>query len=97
MPVSDLYDRYYIRGNKKQMDLSIIQKISELNSEGRSTDEIRQELRTGGASPESIEQALREAGVQVGPSVQQAAPQASAEVHHEKIIQPSPGFDPNAK
>jgi hypothetical protein len=79
------------------MDLSIIQKVSELSSEGRSADEIRQELRTGGSSPETIEQALREAGVQVGPTVQQAPAAGPSVMHHEKIIQPEPGFDPNAK
>jgi hypothetical protein len=79
------------------MDLSIIQKVSELASEGRNAVEIKQELQAGGVAPETADQALKEAGVSVGPSTQQAAHAVPAVMHHEKVIQPSPGFDPNAK
>jgi hypothetical protein len=86
------------RENKKfKMDLQIIQKVSELSSEGRSTDDIKQELKAGGVAPETIEQALKEAGVSVGTTTEQPASAAPTTMHHEKIIQPSPGFDPNAK
>jgi|GEM_PF-4944519 len=84
------------------MDLSIIQKVSELSSEGRSADEIKQELLTGGVAPEQIDQAIVEAGVNLSqpPSQVQAptgtsAPLTALKEHHEKIIQPSAGFDPN--
>jgi hypothetical protein len=79
------------------MDLSIIQKISEMSSEGRSPDDIKQELKAGGVAPETIDQALQEAGISVGPTTQKPASAAPAAMHHEKIIHPSPGFDPNAK
>jgi hypothetical protein len=51
----------------------------------------------GGVAPETIDQALQEAGISVGPTTQKPASAAPAAMHHEKIIQPSPGFDPNAK
>jgi hypothetical protein len=78
------------------MDLQILQKVSELASEGRNADEIRQELHVDGVAPETAEQALKEAGIALTPA-QQSAPAGSAVMHHEKIIQPSPGFDPKAK
>lgn len=79
------------------MDLSIIQKVSELASEGRNAEQIKQELQAGGVAPETADLALKEAGVTVGPSVKQTAPVVSATMHHEKVIQPTPGFDPDAK
>jgi hypothetical protein len=82
---------------KTKMDLSIIQKVSELSSEGRNATEIKQELQAGGMSPELTDQALREAGVSVGPSLQQPAPASSSIMHHQKVIQPEAGFDLNAK
>jgi hypothetical protein len=92
------------KGRQKQMDLSILQKVSEMASEGRSAAEIKQELRVGGVSPEQAEQAIKEAGVQLTQPPSQAqtqtgtsAPLTALTQHHEKVIQPSPGFDPNAK
>jgi hypothetical protein len=86
------------------MDLSILQKVSEMASEGRSATEIKQELKVGGVSPEQADQAIKEAGVQFTqpPSQTQVPTGSSAPLtglieHHEKIIQPTPGFDPNAK
>jgi SOS response regulatory protein OraA/RecX len=84
------------------MDLSILQKVNEMSSEGRSAVEIKQELQAGGIAPEAADQALKEAGVQMPPSQVQAptgssAPLTALKEHHEKIIQPSPGFDPTAK
>jgi hypothetical protein len=79
------------------MDLSIIQKVSQLASEGRSSAAIKQELQAGGVAPENIDLALKEAGISVGPTTQEATPAAPAAMHHERVIQPSPGFDPNAK
>jgi hypothetical protein len=86
------------------MDLSILQKVSEMASEGRSASEIKQELQIGGVAPEQADQALKEAGVALTQPPSQAevqtgtsAPLTKLTVHREKIIQPSPGFDPNAK
>jgi hypothetical protein len=86
------------------MDLSILQKVSEMASEGRSAAEIKQELQTGGIAPEQADMALKEAGVELTqpPSQTQAPTGSSAPLtgltqHREKIIQPSPGFDPNAR
>jgi hypothetical protein len=86
------------------MDLTLIQKVSELASEGRGAAEIKKELLTGGLSPEQIDQAIKEAGVQLTQPPSQAdaptgtnSPLTSLNEHHEKVIQPSPGFDPNAK
>jgi hypothetical protein len=86
------------------MDLSLIQKVSELASEGRGAAEIKKELLTGGLSPEQVDQAIKEAGVQLTQPPSQAetptastSPSTSVNQHHEKVIQPTPGFDPNAK
>jgi hypothetical protein len=86
------------------MDLSILQKVSEMASEGRSAVEIKQELQTGGISPEQADQALKEAGVNLSQPPSQAqvqtgstAPLTGLTVHREKVIQPEAGFDPNAK
>jgi hypothetical protein len=81
------------------MDLSLIQKVSELASEGRSAIEIKQELQAGGIAPETADQALKEAGVALSQTPAQSSQSAPAplSVHREKIIQPSPGFNPNAK
>jgi hypothetical protein len=94
-----MYCYTYEKGKIKtiHMDLSIIQKVSELSSEGRSADDIRQELKTGGVAPESIELALKEAGVALTQTPAQTSSSGPAVMHHEKIIQPSPGFDPDTK
>jgi SOS response regulatory protein OraA/RecX len=75
------------------MDLSILQKVNEMISEGRSTDEIRQILLKEGVSPENISEALRETSTSdtAGSAPTQPVPLSQ---HREKIIQPSPGFDP---
>jgi orotate phosphoribosyltransferase-like protein len=85
------------RRENKNMDLSLIQKVSELASEGRSAAEIKQELQVGGVAPETADQALREAGVVVGSQTAAQPANSPLTVHHEKTIQPSPGFDPNAQ
>jgi hypothetical protein len=95
-----MYCYIYEKGKIKtiHMDLSIIQKVSELSSEGRSADDIRQELKTGGVAPESIELALKEAGVALTQTpAQSSSTSGPAVMHHEKVIQPSSGFDPNSK
>jgi hypothetical protein len=78
------------------MDLSILQKVNEMSSEGRSATEIKQELQAGGIAPEAADQALKEAGVSVGQNSGQL-PTSPRAMHHEKVIQPEAGFDPNAK
>jgi SOS response regulatory protein OraA/RecX len=79
------------------MDLSILQKVNELVEQGKSTEDIRHELQTSGISPETAEQALKEAGSnQTNQQPTQAAP-TPLMPHHEKVIQPTPGFDPNDK
>jgi hypothetical protein len=80
----------------KTMDLSILQKVNELVEQGRSTEDIRHELQAGGIAPEAVEEALKEAGNQSNQQPTQAAPTPLMN-HHEKVIQPTPGFDPNAK
>jgi hypothetical protein len=79
------------------MDLSILQKVSEMASEGRSAVEIKQELQAGGVAPEQADQALKESGVTIEASAKQGEQPAPAPMHHEKVIQPEAGFDPNAK
>lgn len=78
------------------MDLSILQKVNELVEQGRSTEDIKHELQAGGISPEAINEALAETGAQ---QTSQQSPQAAMPLaeHHEKVIMPEPGFDPNAK
>lgn len=92
------------------MDLSILQKVSELMEEGRSTDDIKHELQMSGVSPENVTAAINEvvttkaAEGESPASTQGQAPSQTpdavstpAMAHHEKVIQPEPGFDPNAK
>jgi hypothetical protein len=86
------------------MDLSIIEKVSSMASEGRSAAEIKQELQVGGIAPEQADQAILEAGIKLTQPPSQAQTQTGADaplntltVHREKVIQPSPGFDPKAK
>lgn len=78
------------------MDLSILQKVNELKEQGRSADDIRHELQAGGVAPEAVTQALAETGVQNSQQPEQAAPAAPLTQHREKVIQPTPGFDPHA-
>jgi SOS response regulatory protein OraA/RecX len=84
------------RKEKQKMDLSVLQKVNELKEQGRSAEDIKQELRMSGISPENIIEALQEVGVSTNQQSAKA-PTASPPMHREKIIQPSPGFDPNAK
>jgi EAL domain-containing protein (putative c-di-GMP-specific phosphodiesterase class I) len=85
------------KGKTKTMDLSIMQKVNELVEQGRSTDDIRHELQASGIAPETVTQALTEAGTnQTNQQPVQEAP-TPLMPHHEKVIQPTPGFDPNAK
>jgi len=81
------------------MDLSIIEKVSEMASEGKSAVEIKQELEVGGIAPETADQAIKEAGVALSQTPTQNEQSAPAPLvqHHEKVIKPTPGFDPNAK
>jgi hypothetical protein len=95
---------YLEKRKNKNMDLSLIQKVSELASEGRGAAEIKKELLTGGIAPDQVDQAIKEAGVQLTQPPSQAevqtgtsAPLTAHVQHHEKVIQPSAGFDPNAK
>jgi hypothetical protein len=104
LQLPDIMLMYLEKRKNKNMDLSLIQKVSELASEGRGAAEIKKEMLTGGLSPEQIDQALKEAGVQLTQPPSQAevptgtsSPLSSLNQHHEKVIQPSPGFDPNAK
>jgi hypothetical protein len=79
------------------MDLSILQKVNELVEQGRSADDIKHELQAGGISPETADQAIKEAGSnQTNQQPTQASP-TPLMAHREKVIQPSPGFDPNDK
>jgi SOS response regulatory protein OraA/RecX len=78
------------------MDLSILQKVNDMTSEGRSAEEIKQTLLKEGIPPESITEALKETN-SVSASDSSPRQQYSTVQHHEKIIQPSPGFDPNIK
>jgi hypothetical protein len=75
------------------MDLSILQKVNEMISEGRHVDEIRQTLLKEGVSPENINEALKETNSSdtAGSAPIQPVPLSQ---HREKVIQPSPGFDP---
>lgn len=77
------------------MDLSILQKVTELKDQGIGMQEIAHQLEREGISPDIISQAINEVGVTNG----QALPHSEnpPSVHREKIIQPEPGFDPNAK
>lgn len=77
------------------MDLSILQKVNELVEQGRNADDIKHELQAGGISPETIDAALAESGVSANQQASQPTVPLSA--HHEKVIQPEPGFDPHAK
>jgi hypothetical protein len=80
------------------VDLSILQKVSEMVSEGKDATEIKQELQVSGVAPETADQALKEAGVALSQTPAQVPQTAApAVMHHEKVIQPTPGFDPNAK
>jgi hypothetical protein len=79
------------------MDLSLLQKVNELAQEGRSAAEIKLELQTSGIAPETIDEALKEAGPKQEQNAQPAAPAAPLTPHREKIIMPTPGFDPNDK
>jgi hypothetical protein len=86
------------------MDLSIIEKVSAMASEGRSAAEIKQELQVGGIAPEQADQAIVEAGIKLTQPPSQAQAQTGISTpltglaeHHEKVIQPTLGFDPNAK
>jgi hypothetical protein len=74
------------------MDLSILQKVNEMISEGRSLDEVRQTLMREGISPENINEALKETNAA---DITGTPPSQPLSQHHEKIIQPSPGFDPS--
>jgi SOS response regulatory protein OraA/RecX len=76
------------------MDLSILQKVNEMVGEGRSVDEIRQTLLREGIPPENISEALRETNTADTSGSAPAQPVPLTE-HHEKVIQPSPGFDPS--
>ena len=76
------------------MDLSILQKISEMLQQGLSVGEIKEQLRAGGLAPESVNEALVEAGA---PAVAEQQPQEQMFLnHHEKVIMPEPGFNPDA-
>jgi hypothetical protein len=77
------------------MDSAITDKVNDLVSQGRPAEEIRNELLAEGNSPESISQALRELNLSDTNETQVSA--AVPMEHHEKIIQPEPGFDPTAK
>ena len=78
------------------MDLSLMQKVNELKEQGRSVDDIKRELSVQGISPENIDQALAEMGGAVG-SESSPTENAAPLQHHEKVIEPEPGFDPDAK
>jgi hypothetical protein len=78
------------------MDLSILQKVNDLVSQGKSVAEVRQTLLKEGISAENISEALRETNTSDIDN-SGGAPAAPLSTHHEKIIQPSPGFDPSAK
>lgn len=40
------------------MDLSVIQKVSEMMQQGINLNEIREQLRAGGLAPEAVEEAI---------------------------------------
>jgi hypothetical protein len=74
------------------MDLSLLQKVNELKEQGRSADDIKHELQAEGNAPDTVDAVLAESGLSTNQNSETAQ---APTMNHHKVIQPTPGFDPN--